>query len=122
MAKNGKSKKGADYDVDPKLKELLERGYASRKAGEEMTKRVGKLVAQLQKKFPNQGKMLRSVLDGQRQGLLAEYEKRKRELAEIEYEKLRVIAAEKKRRLEEEAKRTEGESNDESAGQDGSGS
>lgn len=66
----------AEYCIDPKLNALLERGYAAREAGKEMTRRIEKVVDQLNKKFPGQNKMLRSVLDGQRQKLMAEQEKR----------------------------------------------
>jgi hypothetical protein len=66
------------YEIDPKLKALLERGYAAREAREEMDRRVGDVVEEMNRAYPDQSKTLRSVLDGHRQRLLAEYEQKKR--------------------------------------------
>jgi hypothetical protein len=66
-------------DINPKLKALIEKGYAAREAREDMGRRVGELVAELTEEYPGQSKTLRGVLDGHRQELLAKYETKKRE-------------------------------------------
>ena len=75
---SAKAKSEGATGINPELKELLKRGYAARAAREDMNKCVERLVKRLIKKYPDQSKTLRNVLDGHRQQLLADQEEKKR--------------------------------------------
>lgn len=71
-------KKRSAFRIDPQLQALIDRGEASKKAGEEMKRRLERLIGQLRKKFPEHNKALAKQVEGQWQWLLSDLEKTKR--------------------------------------------
>lgn len=81
--------------IDPRVEELIRRGQVSKKASEEIGRRLRRLVDQLMKKFPDQVDALVFKLDGERSRLLSE-----------QHEPIRREREERRRKAEE----TNGES------------
>jgi hypothetical protein len=80
VSSNGKSNgESTGPPINPALEELLRRGRESRKAGEEISRRLKRLVEQLKKKFPDQINTIIFHLDGVEASLLTERNKRDRE-------------------------------------------